>query len=194
MEKTLHGTLVCKTLKTKTAAAVLAILAAVALPQLFHLLGMVSDLGTALGETFLPMHLSIFLVGYFAGPIAGLVAGLLSPAISFGLTTAMGSPMPGLVMLPYMILELGGYGLVTGLFARYLGGKVPAILSLLAAQVAGRAIRALAIVIGVYGFGSPILAATIWKSVLTGLPGLILQWILIPLILFWVEQKSKRDE
>ena len=183
--------LLCKTWKTKTVAALLAVIAAVALPQVFHLLGMVSDLGTALGETFLPMHLAIFLVGYFAGPVAGLAAGLVSPAVSFGLTTAMGQPMPGLVMLPYMMIELGVYGLVTGLFARV---EFPVVCSLLIAQVAGRAVRALTIVIGVYAFGSALPVATIWTSILAGLPGLILQWVLVPLIVFWVEKKAKKDE
>ena len=187
-------TLVCKTWKTKTIAALLAIIAAVALPQIFHALGAISDLGSTLGETFLPMHLAIFLVGYFAGPWAGLAAGLVSPAVSFGLTSAAGSAMPALAMLPYMIIELGVYGLVTGLFARYSKVHIPAIATLLVAQIAGRAVRALAIVIGVYAFGSPMNVAVIWNSIVAGLPGLILQWVLIPLILFWVEKKKKRDE
>ena len=102
--------------------------------------------------------------------------------------------MPALVMLPYMVIELSVYGLVTGLFTRYCPVKIPVLLSLLAAQVAGRAVRALAIVIGVYGFGSPIAVAVIWKSIVAGLPGLILQWVLIPLILFWVQKKAQKDE
>lgn len=194
MEKIMQKTLICKTWKTKTVAAVLAVIAAVTLPQLFHLMGMVSDLGSALGETFLPMHLAIFLVGYFAGPWAGLAAGIISPAVSFGLTTALGSPMPALPMLPYMMVELGVYGLTTGLFAQYLTKvKLPAILTLLIAQIAGRAVRALALVIGVLGFGFGPKIAVIWSSLLVGLPGLILQWVLIPLILFWVEKRSERE-
>ena len=193
MEKTKQNALMCKTWKTKTLAAVLAVIASVALPQIFHLLGMVSNMGTSLGETFLPMHIAIFLVGYFAGPLAGLAAGFLSPVLSFALTTAVGTPMPTVVMLPYMVIELAVYGLVTGLFTRC-PVKLPAIVSLLAAQVAGRAVRALAIVIGVYAFGSPLNVAVIWNSIAAGLPGLILQWVLIPLILFWVEKRAKKDE
>ena len=44
-------------LTTKAAATLLAIAAAVALPQLFHVIGAVSGQGTALGVAFLPMHL-----------------------------------------------------------------------------------------------------------------------------------------
>ena len=194
MEKTVQSTLFCRTWKTKTIAAVLAVIASVALPQIFHLLGMVSNMGSTLGETFLPMHIAIFLVGYFAGPWAGLAAGLVSPALSFALTSAAGSAMPALAMLPYMIIELGVYGLVTGLFARFGKVKIPTIATLFIAQVAGRAVRALAIVIGVYAFGSPMNVAVIWNSVVAGLPGLILQWVLIPLLVYWVAQKTKRDE
>lgn len=46
-------------LSIKAAATVLAIVAAVALPQLFHVIGAVSGQGTMLGVAFLPMHLPI---------------------------------------------------------------------------------------------------------------------------------------
>ena len=53
--------------KVQTLATVTAIVAAVAVPQLFHVMGAVSGLGTSLGETFLPMHLPIIIVGLLAG-------------------------------------------------------------------------------------------------------------------------------
>ena len=183
--------LVCRTWKTKTVAAVLAVIAAVALPQAFHALGMVTNMGTALGETFLPMHLSIFLVGLFAGVWAGLFAGLLSPVLSFALTTLMGEPMPALAMLPFMVIELGVYGLTVGLLANI---KMPTICKLLIAQIMGRAVRAVALVIGVYVFGASVPVAIIWNSLLAGLPGLILQWVLVPLIVFYVEKKARRND
>ena len=177
--------LVFKTWKTKTLATVVAMVAAVALPQIFHLLGRVSDMGTALGETFLPMHVAIFAVGLLAGPWAGLVAGALSPAISFGLTA-----MPTAVMRPYMMMELASYGLIAGLFAK---SRIPTVLKLLLAQIGGRALRAVAIVIGVYAFNSPIGVAVIWNSVVAGLPGIILQWIIIPLAIYYIEKKALKD-
>ena len=190
MEKVQCKTFVCRSWKAKTVAAVLAVVAAVAFPQVFHLLGMVSNMGTTLGETFLPMHIAIFLVAFFAGPWAGVAAGFVSPAVSFGLTTLMGQPMPTAVMLPYMMIELAVYGLTTGLLA---STKLPSIATLLLAQVAGRGVRAFAIVIGVYLFSSPMKVAVIWNSVVAGLPGLILQWILVPLLVFYVERKAKHE-
>lgn len=87
--------------KAQTLAAILAIAGAVALPQLFHVMGAVSGLGTKLGETFLPMHLTIFLAGFLAGPCAGAAAGLLAPLVNFALTG-----MPTSAMLPFMMIEL----------------------------------------------------------------------------------------
>lgn len=193
MESVRKDGLLCRTWKTKTAAAVLAVIAAVALPQLFHLVGMVSGLGSAPGETFLPMHISIFLVGFFAGPLAGLAAGALSLAISFLLTTAAGASMPALPMLPYMTVELAVYGLVTGLFSDARKTKLPPFVALLLAQVAGRAARALALVVGVLGFGFGPGISVIWTSIAAGLPGLILQWTLIPLLVALVGRRERHD-
>lgn len=190
MDKTKTKNLVCRTWKTKTVAAVLAVIAAVALPQALHYLGAVTNLGTALGETFLPMHIAIFLVGFFAGGWAGLAAGLVSPAISFALTLAIGRPMPTAQMLPFMMIELAVYGLTAGLLART---KVPTVVSLLIAQIAGRGVRALALVIGIYLFSAPMNISVIWTSIVAGLPGLILQWLFVPLFVFYVEKKAKHE-
>jgi hypothetical protein len=36
--------------------------------------------------------------------------------------------------------------------------------------------------------------AVIWNSVMSGLPGILLQWSLIPLILFWIENRKNSHE
>lgn len=172
--------------KAQTLAALAAIVGAVAVPQIFHALGAVSGLGTSLGETFLPMHLPIILVGLLAGPYAGAIAGLLGPLASFGI-----SAMPGAVMLPFMMIELCAYGLFAGLLRNV---KLPVIAKLLTVQIAGRAVRAAAILLSVYAFGNEsINAAVIWKSIGTGLFGLALQWALIPLIVYRVENLKKHE-
>lgn len=173
--------------KVQTAAALAAIVGAVAVPQLFHVLGAVSGLGTSLGETFLPMHLPIILVGLLAGPYAGAIAGLLGPLASFGLTA-----MPGAVMLPFMMIELCAYGLFAGLLRNV---KLPTIVKLLGVQIAGRAVRAAAILVSVYAFGNEAInVAVIWKSIGVGLFGLALQWALIPLIIYRVENLKKHEK
>jgi len=166
--------------KRQVFATIGAIAAAVVLPQLFHVVGMVSNMGTALGETFLPMHLPILLVGLIAGPYAGAIAGLLSPLVSFGLTS-----MPGSAMLPFMMIELCMYGLFAGLLRK---SKMPTIAKVLLAQVGGRAVRAGAILASVYLLGNTAIhTAVIWNSIIAGIPGLILQWILLPLLVYRIE-------
>lgn len=166
--------------KKQLLAAIGAMAAAVVLPQLFHMVGLVSDMGTALGETFLPMHLPILLVGLIAGPYAGAVAGLLSPLISFGLTG-----MPGKAMLPFIMLELCMYGFITGLLRTR---KLPVIVKLLIAQLGGRGIRAAAILAAVYLFGNEsVHVSVIVNSIIAGIPGLILQWSILPLLVYRIE-------
>ena len=172
--------------KTQVLAAMAAIVGAVAIPQLFHMIGAASGLGTALGETFLPMHLPIILVGLLAGPYAGAIAGLLGPLASFAL-----SGMPGTMMLPFMMIELCVYGLASGLLRN---AKLPTIAKVFIAQVAGRAVRGSAIMIAVYALGNEMInVAIIWKSISVGLFGLVLQWALLPLIVYRVEN-LKKDE
>lgn len=81
----------------------------------------------------------------------------------FGLTA-----MPGSAMLPFMMLELFSYGLLAGLLKDV---KLPSVVKVLAVQVGGRAIHALAILSAVYVIGSNrIPAAVIINSIRTGIP------------------------
>lgn len=56
--------------KTQTIGALIALVSAVALPQIVHVIGAASEMGTSLGEIFLPMHLPIILMGFLVGPYA----------------------------------------------------------------------------------------------------------------------------
>ncbi len=172
--------------KMQNLAAAAAIVGAVVLPQLLHLIGAFSGMGTALGETFLPMHLPVILVGLLAGTYAGAVSGFFAPLVSFAL-----SGMPGAALLPFMMVELCVYGAAAGLLRKV---KMPTFGKVVLVQIAGRGIRAVAILLGIRLFGSVIPAAIIWTSIRAGLLGIILQWILIPLIIFRVEQADKNRE
>lgn len=171
-------------IRVQTAATVGAIAGAVVLPQIFHLIGAASGLGTALGEVFLPMHLPVMLAGLLAGPVAGGISGLLGPLVSFALTG-----MPAAAMLPFMMIELCVYGLSAGLLRRV---KLPSVCKILAVQIAGRAVRAGAILLAAEGFGyTGVAVQTIWSSIPKGLFGILLQLCLLPLILYRVEGAGK---
>lgn len=166
--------------KAQVLGALIALVSAVALPQLVHIIGAASGMGTSLGETFLPMHLPIILMGFLVGPYTAGVAGLLSPLVSFALTG-----MPSSVMLPFMMIELCIYGVCAGLLKNV---KLPVIVKALIAQIAGRAVRAAAIAVGFYAFGTPVQPSVILTSITAGLFGIALQLIIIPLAVYRLKE------
>lgn len=112
------------------------------------------------------------------------VAGILGPVASFAL-----SGVPGAVMLSFMMVELAGYGLAAG-FAR--SWNTSLIVKLLAAQLAGRFLRAAALAAaGLVTTGVPPVVSVL-SATGAGLPGLCLQWLLIPAILLAVKAQSVR--
>lgn len=162
--------------KAQAVGALVALVSAVALPQLVHVVGRVSGLETSLGEIFLPMHLPIILMGLLTGPFSAGIAGLLSPLVSFLLTD-----MPSGMMIPFMMIELCVYGLCAGLLKDF---KIPSVAKVLIVQVAGRLIRAGAIAIGFYVFGTSINPTIVLTSITVGLFGIILQLVIIPLVVY----------
>lgn len=157
-----------------TAALVCAL--SVIVPQVFHLLG-----GRTLGNAFLPMHLPVLLGGYLLNPVAAAICGMLSPILSFLFTG-----MPPISRLFFMIFELGAYGLCTSLFARKC--RLPVFLSLPLAQILGRAVYFLSLVFAlnilhleISGVSSA--SAALLSTVSTGLPGIILQLFIVPVLL-----------
>lgn len=172
-------------IKAQTLAALAAAGMAVALPQLVHALGAFSGLGTGLGELLLPMHLPVMLAGFVAGPWAGAAAGLLAPMVSHLL-----SGMPLAAMLPFMAIELTVYGMAAGLLkpsALPMFGKVVLV------QFAGRAVRAVAILLGFYLLQSKVAPAVIWTSIAAGWAGILLQWALLPLLTKWTERRMPHE-
>ena len=164
--------------------------AAVALPQILHVFGAVTGMGTLPGETFLPMHLPVLLTGFLAGPLAGLLCGLTAPAVSTALT---GMPLPA--MMPFMMIELAAYGLSAGLLKTVGGDGKYMVDKTLAAQVAGRAVRAAAILIAFYGLGMTMIAPpVIWNSVIAGIPGIVIQLVMVPVVVALVKKAEKNQE
>ncbi len=149
----------------------------VTLPIVFHQMALA-------GRIFSPMHIPVFLAGIFVGPVSGLIVGLVCPGMSFLLT---GIPPPYAV--PLMSLELPVYGVSIGILIRVI--KFP-VLSLLLAMILGR----LAFAFGLFVFGLFLSLpygpeAFIKISVVTGLPGIAIQLILIPLLMETIKLVKK---
>ena len=137
------------------------------------------------GVLFSPMHLPVLLCGLVCGAPFGLICGILGPFVSSILTG-----MPAFGYMPIMMIELGLYGLISGLVMQLLrSGKLVIDLyaALIIAMLGGRVItgilRALIFAGGSYS----------WSAWATGyfvscLPGIILQLILLPTIYVALER------
>ena len=155
----------------------------VMVPQIFHLIG-----GPALGGVFLPMHFPVLIAGLLCGPFIGAVTGIFSPLLSSAITG-----MPPVPRLWFMIVELFVYGIISGLF--YYKMKKNMIFSLILAMIAGRMIYGFVfiIVINLFGVDLPF-ELGLSASLVKGLPGIILQLVLIPILIRVLERSSFKNE
>ncbi len=149
----------------------------IVLPIIFHQVALA-------GRIFLPMHIPVFLAGIFVSPLSGLIVGLVCPGMSFLLT---GMPPPYAV--PLMSLELPVYGVSIGILIKLI--KFP-VLSLLLAMILGR----LAFAAGLFFLGLFLSLpygpeAFIKVSIITGLPGIAIQLILIPMLMEAIQLAKK---
>jgi uncharacterized membrane protein len=144
---------------------------AVLLPIGFHAFGL-------LGRVFLPMHIPVLLAGFLVGPLGGVIVGLLAPGISFLFTG-----MPPTYAVPLMTLELAIYGLIAGLAYNRL--KLNIYVALLIAMILGRLMFGVGLLVLGMFMKLPYTAAVFFSTsgaIVTGLPGIIVQIALIPII------------
>ena len=170
-------------ISVKSAVSVLLVVLAVALPQLGHFFG------KEFSSIYMPMYAPALLAGCLLGYGWGLGVGILSPVASFGFSSLfLSSVMPTASRLPYMILELGLYGVICGLFAKKIEKNALIAFPVVAlAQVSGRAIYVIYNLIAGRAFSE------LWASVQTGAVGLYLQLILVPLIVIALARLIRKD-
>ena len=150
------------------------------LPMAFHLFGMT-------GPIALPMHIPVLIGGFLLSPHLALLLGILTPLIS-GLLTGMPVIFP---MAIIMAFELGTYGLTASLLTTKL--KLTAIPSLIISMIAGRIAAGLTVAVLVQLFGIKMNPFIYVKgSVITGLPGIIIQLIFIPSLIFAINKYLKK--
>lgn len=146
----------------------------VVLPQAFHAI-------PNAGSVYLPMHLPILLCGLICGWPFGLLCGLAGPALS-----TLFTGMPPVAYLPAMLVECAVYGLMSGLMMKVIRtGKIYVDLyaSLIIAMLSGRIIAGLAKAL-IFARGSITMGAWATSYFVTSLPGIIIQIVLIPTIVF----------
>ncbi len=129
------------------------------------------------GTVLLPMHIPVILIGFLYGPVIGVILGVTIPTLSFMLTG-----MPGAIMLPIMLVELGLYGFSCGLLSNKF--KFNNYISLLGGMIIGRLgyLVTLYFLTDILGMESFTKAASVLTAVITGLPGIAIQIIFIPIL------------
>ncbi len=167
------------------AIAALCVILSVALPQLAHALG-----GASAGAIWMPMYLAPTLAGCLLGWRWGLMVGALSPIASYAFTTlTLGAAMPALTRVPYMTAELAAFGAISGAFKKPIAkNALFAFPATLCAQIGGRAIYVIYSLIAGGSFSS------IVTSIKTGLAGLGIQLLLVPLAVIVIAALIKEDK
>ena len=170
-------------ISVKSAVSVLLIALAVALPQLGHFFG------KEFSSIYMPMYAPALLAGCLLGYGWGLAVGVLSPVVSFGFSSLfLSSVMPTASRLPYMISELALYGVICGLFAKKIEKNAfIAFPAVALAQVSGRAVYV------VYNLIAGRAFSELLSSVQTGMVGLYIQLITVPLIVIVLSKLIRKD-
>lgn len=161
------------------------------IPIVFHLFGQ------AAGRVFLPMHIPVLLAGFFLMPGYAAIVGLATPLLSSVLTS-----MPPLYpSATLMAVELCVYGLTASFMYRRLAQKdmkktVSVILSLIIAMAAGRMAAGLGVwaLVGLFSAQMPSPFVYISGGIVTGLPGIVIQIVLIPLIVMAVQSFGRQSQ
>lgn len=154
----------------------------VLIPMIFHMVNMG-------GPVFLPMHIPVLLAGFILGGRYGFLVGLITPIISSVIT---GMP-PMIPILPIMVVELSLYGLISGILFNKV--KLNTLLSLVLSMICGRAGGFLTVYIMANILGFKKLNAVMWikTGLVTGIPGIVIQLILIPTLLHILSKSLKKD-
>ena len=170
---------------TKEAAFILLTVAsAVVFPQILHTLGAAIGIGGQLGQMLLPMYLPVMILGFYRGEIPAAITGILAPLVSFMLTE-----MPAKAILPYIIIELVATGIFAGVLTRV---KFFAPLRVLSVQILAKIVRLSVLAVVLCSTTGTLTASALTAGIITSVPGLILQLVVVSLVI--VKKESKCNE
>jgi riboflavin transporter FmnP len=152
----------------------------IVVPIAFHSIGA--------GPIFLPMHIPVLLAGFITGPVVGCLVGAVTPILS-SLLTGMPPLMPPKAQM--MVAELAMYGLISGLAYRI--NRLHVVLSLVIAMFGGRIVYGVlaAYVLPLFGFDPVPVLYPITAGLIASLPGILIQLVLIPSIVWLFERQLK---
>ena len=152
----------------------------IALPRIFHILA-----GADAGATFLPMHIAVLIAALIFGGISASIVAGSSVIFSYLLTG-----MPTLARLPYMLIELVIYAVLLSVLNKRFNSYV----SLIATIILGRVLYAGVLFAAINVLGLPTYGISVIDSIVTGLPGILIQLICVPFIAKTIKQGIHLDK
>ena len=142
-----------------------------------------------IGSMLLPMHIPVLLCGFVCGAPWGTLVGLVAPVMRSALTGGFPPIFPTAFAMAF---ELASYGFVSGFLARRLPKDLRGIYAtLITAMLFGRVAWGMvmaAITLNTDGFT---FAAFVAGAFTNAIPGIILQLIAIPAIIFTLQKIRK---
>ncbi len=152
----------------------------ITLPRIFHVLA-----GSNAGATFLPMHIAVLIAALTFGITSSTIVAGSSVIVSYLLTG-----MPSLARLPYMLIELVIYAILLSICNK----KMNAYVSLVITMILGRILYAGVLAVAIYGFGLSTYGSSVIQSLVVGLPGIILQLALVPVVAKAIKKGVKLEQ
>ena len=167
-------------MKTKNIPSVRQLVLAALFLALAFVLPLLTGQVPKVGNMLCPMHFPVLLCGFVLGGPWGLAVGFAAPLLR---SVLFGMP-PMYPIAIAMAFELATYGAVAGFMYRKVQHTLPMIYAtLVTSMVAGRLVWGAVrfVLAGLSGSGFPF-SAFLSGAVLTAVPGIVAQLILIPLI------------
>ena len=139
-----------------------------------------------IGEMLCPMHLPVILCGFVCGGGWGAAVGFVAPLLRYLLFQMPPIYPTGLAMS----FEMAVYGFVCGwLYLRLSGHKWRIYPALISAMVLGRVVWGIVrLILAGLSAQSFTMAAFISGALLTAIPGILLQLVLVPLLVTALER------
>ena len=178
-------------MQTKTNSSARQIVLAALFLALAFVLPMVTGHVPQVGNMLCPMHFPVLLCGFVLGGPWGLAVGFVAPLLR---SVLFGMP-PMFPIAISMAFELATYGAVSGWLYRKVQHTLPMMyVTLVSAMVAGRLVWGAVrfVLAGLTGSSFPF-SAFLSGALLTAVPGIVAQLVLIPLILVALQKAKVLD-
>lgn len=140
-----------------------------------------------IGKMLLPMHIPVILCGMICGWQYGVTIGFIAPILR-GIIFANPVLFPTGIIMAFELAAYGFFaGLVYGLIKKHSIGKI--YISLIVSMISGRIVKCI-VQFFVLGFTNEgfVFSAFIAGAFTNAIPGIILQIIIIPLIMFALQK------